>query len=725
MPVSRLTGAVPFLCRSPLFALFLMILLFPLLLGACAGGGGGLSSAGPVVLVDGTDRFADEEEEDDEDDEDDKDGGSPPTPRADPSEEWVGGTPTPGTVPDPAFYETAEYDAGQRQPPLAVTRFSDAYARGWTGLGSLVTIADTGVDSDHPDLAPGLAHGRDFTGTGLEDTNGHGTHVLGIVGARRDGTGMHGGAFDAELAIAKVAAGWSYDFDLARAATAWGRDLGSVAVNVSAAYLRDYSLERRLVKIGDGSYYLDDPWHGVNGFYGMGLEAAGWREALGANQILVKAAGNNDTDYSAAGNQMATATDAQGNLILNGQMLIVGNWDAAAEQITGNQAGNVCTSWREGQCLDAARISDSFLMAPGVNIVSTYPGGGYATMTGTSMSAPLVAAAAAVLHQTWPHLDGRQLAALLLQTASRDIPNYAEHIHGQGLLDIERATRPVGDSGVPTGDSVASEKLSLEGGALLADPGVAARAGLSGVMLLDGYDRDFYVDLGHGMAATDTRRGSAASAGGLFNGYAGYFADDRHMAFRLPLANGVYMVNGAGYEPGAFLGNRLDGFLGSVAGSATAYGLVNLDWRVGPGGPRRARVFAQLGSAVTQIERGETPSLLADTAPILSGTASFGGSLPFAGGRAGIVISQPVQMTRAAMTYRLPVARSPDGRVSYANREIDLSPAWRETDIGLFFRRDAWRGQLSAESFVEWRHDAPHALSGPIIEAGLRVRVAF
>ena len=37
MPVSRLTGAVPFLCRSPLFALFLMILLFPLLLGVALG----------------------------------------------------------------------------------------------------------------------------------------------------------------------------------------------------------------------------------------------------------------------------------------------------------------------------------------------------------------------------------------------------------------------------------------------------------------------------------------------------------------------------------------------------------------------------------------------------------------------------------------------------------------------------------------------------------------
>ncbi len=682
-------------------------------LASCAGGGGGgLSSAGPVVLVEGTDRFADEGDG----------GGAPSTPEAGSPEDWIGGTPTPGTVPDPTFYETAEYYGGQWQSPLEMTRFSDAYARGWTGLGSLVTIADTGIDSDHPDLAPGLAHGRDFTNTGLEDTNGHGTHVAGIVAAQRDGIGMHGGAFDAELAIAKVASEWSYSFDLARAATAWGRDLGSVAVNVSAAYLRDYGLEARLVKIGDGSYYLDDPWHGVNGFYGMGLQAAGWREALGPNQILVKAAGNNNTDYSAGANQWATATDAQGKLILNGQMLIVGNWDTVSKRITGNQAGNVCTSWQNGQCLDAAQISDSFLMAPGVNIVSTYPGGGYAAMTGTSMSAPLVAAAAAVLHQTWPHLDGRQLAALLLETANRDIPDYAEHIHGQGLLDMERATRPTGDSGVPTGNTVAAEKLPLEGGAAVADPGAAARAGLSGVMLLDGYDRDFYVDLGQGMVATDTRRGSAASAGGLFDSYAGYFADDNHMAFRLPLGDDLYMVNGAGYEEGAFLGNRLDGLLGSVAGSATAYGLVNLDRQVGTQG---ARLFAQLGTAVTQIDRADAPSLLADAAPILSNTASFGGSLAVAGGRAGIVISQPVQMTRATMTYRLPVARRLDGSVSYARREIDLSPARRETDIGLFYRRDGWRGYLSAESFVEWRHDAPHALAGPVVEAGVRLRMVF
>ena len=77
------------------------------------------------------------------------------------------------------------------------------------------------------------------------------------------------------------------------------------------------------------------------------------------------------------------------------------------------------------------------------------------------------------------------------------------------------------------------------------------------------------------------------------------------------------------------------------------------------------------------------------------------------------------------MTYRLPVARSPDGRVSYADREIDLSPAKRETDIGLFFRREAWRRHLSAEGFVEWRQDTPHAKTSPVIEAGLRLRLVF
>ena len=187
------------------------------------------------------------------------------------------GLPTPGTVPDPAFQPNIiTAAAGHRW-------FSAAYARGWTGLGSLVTIADTGIDAH--DLAAGILEARDFTGTGINDTNA-GTHVAGIVGARRNAQGMHGAAFDAQLAIAKVASTSSYSFALARQAADWGRQSDSVAVNVSAAYHRDRTLESYLVPVGPANYYLDDPWgYGQTGFYGVKTTAASWRAALGPRQV--------------------------------------------------------------------------------------------------------------------------------------------------------------------------------------------------------------------------------------------------------------------------------------------------------------------------------------------------------------------------------------------------------------------------------------------------------
>ena len=362
-PTTRIgTRPVPVSGPFLLCLLCLLVLLFGLA-GCGGGGGGGLASAGPVVLVDGTDRI----------DESGHASRLRVTVRGDISP----GDPTPGTVPDPAYYETAEYHVGGKKAPLAATSFSAAYARGWTGLGSLVTVADTGIDDDHPDLAPAIVGNRDFTGTGLADTHGHGTHVAGIVAAQRDGVGMHGGAFDSYLLIGKVASGRSYSFDLARQAAAWGQEQDSVAVNVSAAYLRDAFLESRLVPLGDGDYYLDDPWYGYgqNGFYGVKSQASSWAAALGPRQVLVKAAGNSGTDYSAGFNQLATATDDSGSLLLNRQMLVVGNWDTANGRIVGNRAGNVCTTWQGDSCLDAAKISDSFILAPGTNITSTYLGG--------------------------------------------------------------------------------------------------------------------------------------------------------------------------------------------------------------------------------------------------------------------------------------------------------------------------------------------------------------
>jgi len=695
------------LSLSPVIACLLLCL------SACGGGGGGagLSAAGPVVLVDGSDRI-------------DPDGNN--------AAGWgvldqLGaddlGTPTAGAVPDPAHYETVEYHYGGSRAPLAATRFSTAYARGWTGLGSLVTVADTGVDADHPDLAAGIRGARDFTGTGITDTHGHGTHVAGIVAARRNGRGMHGAAFDAQLAIAKVASTSSYSFELARQAADWGRLSDSVAVNVSAAYGRDPLLERFLVPVGAADYYLDDPWgYGQTGFYGVKAAASSWRAALGPRQVLVKAAGNSGTDYSAAANQLATATDGDGKLILNRQILIVGNWDSASDQIVGNRAGNVCTTWRNGVCADAAKISDSFILAPGTGVVSTYPGGSYVAMTGTSMAAPVVSGGLALLRQMWPHLDGRQLAAILLETADRTIPGYAEHTHGQGLLDMAAATRPVGDVGVPQGSTVTAARLEPLAAGALAGIGAAASAALSGVMILDSYDRDFYIDLAPSLAAVDTRKGAVAAAGGLTDLYAGYLDPQQHLALRVPLHRGWSLIGGAGTESGGFLGNSLSGLLGDVTASSTVYALANFQHDFGD---QASSLFAQLGGGMTRLDTAKGTSLMTAAGTVTSSTASLGLTRPAAGGLLGISLSHPVQIESAEMRYRLPVARRRDGSVLHEERQVDLRPAERETDLGLFFRRSGMGGRARAEGFVEWRHQAPHAPGEIVVETGVRLRLAL
>lgn len=635
------------------------------------------------------------------------------------------GAPTSNVNPDPAFYLDAELAAGGALAPLEMTRFNHAYARGWTGNGSLVLVADTGIDSDHPDLAANIAANRDFTGSHDEDENGHGTHVAGIVAAVRDGKGVHGAAFDSKMLVAKVARQRSYDFGLAQAATAWARDQGAVAANVSAAYRANQYLESLLVPRAAGSYFVDHPVYGREGFYSVVGTAATWRGALGPSQVLVKAAGNDGTDYSAGLNQLATATGEDGKLLLNGQFLVVGNWDAGARQIRGNRAGHVCATWTGDGCRDAVPLSSRFIMAPGTHITSTYLNGGYAAITGTSMAAPMVSAAIAVLHQMWPHLNGRQLADILLATADKSLPGYAPHIHGVGLLDMEHATRPIGDISAPQSGSVDGPRASLAGAAAIAGAGVAAQAALAGVMVLDEFDRDFQVDLGAGLVSHDTRPVSAVASGGLVDGYSAHLDPAQRAAVHLTPQQGLVLTAGAGREADAFLGNRVSGILGTIDSSYTAYGLASLTHEMGTGRPR---LFAQLGGGATQLQTGTRPSLLAGASTVFSGTATLGASMIAGGGRLGLMLAAPVQITGGDLYYDIPVARTLSGQVAHSRRHLPLRPARFEHDLGLFFNRSWMDGALKTESFVELRMNAPGAQphdTGPIPHAGMTLHLTF
>ncbi|MCX5566665.1 S8 family serine peptidase, partial [Alcaligenes faecalis subsp. phenolicus] len=102
-------------------------------------------------------------------------------------------------------WRTKEY---KRQPGLDMINAGKAYSLGFTGKSVTVGILDSGIEAKHPEFTGAIAGGFDFNtdthyanGQGVDSNPpiGHGSHVAGIIGARRDGFGMHGVAFNSQL----------------------------------------------------------------------------------------------------------------------------------------------------------------------------------------------------------------------------------------------------------------------------------------------------------------------------------------------------------------------------------------------------------------------------------------------------------------------------------------------------------------------------------------------
>jgi len=404
------------------------------------------------------------------------------------------GTPTAVPSADPGFYRTPEF----ANKATNLVRADVAYSRGWTGQGSTVLIMDTGVNANHPDLAGKIKYSQDFTKTNINDTHGHGTHVAGIVAANRDGKGMHGVAFDAKLAIAKIGTNSNINIGAASAAMAWASQYSDVIVaNLSAnvVYQKAYTDASREVK--PGLWINTHQHYGGTNYYNKETPQ-GMR--IPANMVLTVSAGNSNLGYVQNPATFAVATDSAGNLVHGGRMLVVGNWNAGLGKVEGARAGHMCKDFVNNVCRDRYRMSDFYILAPGSGVYSTNRTGGYSVMSGTSQAAPVVAGAVAIIHQLWPYMTPENQVQLLLKTADRNLPGYDVNTHGQGLLDLDRATQPVGSLGISTtgrtGRAAPVTAFSVPGGT------GAIAAQVSSVSAVDDFQRDFQVDISSAVGRT-------------------------------------------------------------------------------------------------------------------------------------------------------------------------------------------------------------------------------
>lgn len=311
---------------------------------------------------------------------------------------------------------------------------SKAHDQGITGQGIIVGVIDSPINQNHPDFKDkilGQSLGKINNKAYTPDFNSdvHGSHVAGIIGAKRNNTYPYGVAYDAKI----------YGLQ------ATGANVGRVALVPANAY--EYFKDKD-VKI------INNSW-GSAVFPVVGMKQLGWYSSTLKEQkpdyIINTASSKNITKeliqlskekqvlmVFASHNQGISSPDLEAVLPYYDESLkawlSVGSLDSS--KIYKNSEGKLVVEAQGLSDFGNAFVgAENFsLVAPGSNINSINASYGvkdgiffsstnkrlYRTLSGTSMAAPMVSGAAALVSQKFPFLNGKQIADILLSTANKN-----------------------------------------------------------------------------------------------------------------------------------------------------------------------------------------------------------------------------------------------------------------------------------------------------------------
>jgi len=272
---------------------------------------------------------------------------------------------------------------------------------GFTGEGLRVAVLDTGVDYNHPmlaryqDPATGRIRGENFTTddpTAVMDVDGHGTHVSGTV-----------------IALAPEVELWHFkvidDFG--------GADFHWIVEGVEAAHAAGMDVMN--LSLGDTADHPLHPWSVATNLAmldGVVVVAGAGNEGMGG-YFTMRSPGSASLPISVA------AGTAGGRNDLGDQMSFFSSL---------------------GPVFGTFHLKPD-ITAPGSDIVSAIPGGGYAAWSGTSMASPHVAGIAALMVEAFPDAAPYEIKARLMNTARplAERPSAGVYASGAGFIDPVRA----------------------------------------------------------------------------------------------------------------------------------------------------------------------------------------------------------------------------------------------------------------------------------------------
>ena len=258
-----------------------------------------------------------------------------------------------------------------------------------------VCVIDSGYDVNHPDLPDenqGLSgEANNFAvGSWSRDGNGHGTHVAGTIAALDNNQGVIGVYPGVSLHIVKIfndLGQWTFASDLIDGIDQC-QQAGANVVNMSLG--------------GSGSSQAEA--NAMSSFVEEGM-------------ILVAAAGNDGN----ATKSYPASYDAVVSVGALDQNETIADYSQFNEQVE--------------------------LSAPGSSVISTYPNGRYASLSGTSMASPHVAGAMALVWSFYPHCSAGEIRDVLANTAKDLGAPGKDNYYGHGLIQVNNAMQYLAQEG--------------------------------------------------------------------------------------------------------------------------------------------------------------------------------------------------------------------------------------------------------------------------------------